>query len=35
MQHFKQGDVPARTCIGVAALPIGAAVEIECIAALP
>ncbi|OBZ71665.1 Protein MMF1, mitochondrial [Grifola frondosa] len=26
---------PARTCIGVAALPLGADVEIECIAELP
>ncbi|KAH9924253.1 YjgF-like protein [Epithele typhae] len=28
-------DPPARTCIGVAALPLGADMEIECIAELP
>ncbi|KAL0951672.1 hypothetical protein HGRIS_008351 [Hohenbuehelia grisea] len=29
---FTEGNFPARTCIGVAALPLGADVEIECVA---
>ncbi|MDI6824126.1 MAG: Rid family detoxifying hydrolase [Bacillota bacterium] len=33
--EFFPKDPPARTCIGVAALPMGAAVEIEAVAALP
>ncbi|KAI0927293.1 hypothetical protein AcV5_007858 [Taiwanofungus camphoratus] len=33
--EFFPKDPPARTCIGVAALPLGADVEVECIAALP
>ncbi|MEW6546512.1 MAG: RidA family protein [Bacillota bacterium] len=33
--QFFPKDPPARTCIGVAALPMGAAVEIEVVAALP
>ncbi|MEW5933281.1 MAG: Rid family detoxifying hydrolase [Bacillota bacterium] len=33
--EFFPEDPPARTCIGVAALPMGAAVEIEVVAALP
>ncbi len=31
---FFDGSFPARSCVAVAALPKGAAVEIECIAAL-
>ncbi|KAI0648169.1 YjgF-like protein [Trametes meyenii] len=34
LEYFKSNP-PARTCIGVAALPLGAEVEIECIAELP
>ena len=30
--QFFQGEVPARSCFQVAALPLGALVEIECIA---
>lgn len=33
--EFFPKDPPARTCVGVAALPMGAAVEIEVVAALP
>jgi 2-iminobutanoate/2-iminopropanoate deaminase len=33
--EFFPEDPPARTCVGVAALPMGAAVEIEVVAALP
>ncbi|KAH9927062.1 YjgF-like protein [Amylocystis lapponica] len=33
--EFFPSDPPARTCIGVAALPMGADMEIECIAELP
>lgn len=33
--EFFPNDPPARTCIGVAALPLGADVEIECIADIP
>lgn len=32
--YFKGGQVPARTTIGVAALPMGAVVEIDAIVAL-
>jgi len=32
MEFFEAGKMPARTCVGVAALPFGAEVEIECIA---
>ncbi|KAH8978582.1 Endoribonuclease L-PSP [Lactarius hatsudake] len=31
-EFFEKGKFPARTCIGVAALPLGADVEIECVA---
>ena len=31
-QSFFAGDYPARSCIQVAALPLGGSVEIECIA---
>ncbi|KII90322.1 hypothetical protein PLICRDRAFT_52072 [Plicaturopsis crispa FD-325 SS-3] len=31
-QYFNKDALPARTCIGVAALPLGAEVEIECVA---
>jgi len=31
-QSFFSGDYPARSCVQVAALPLGASVEIECIA---
>ncbi|EJF63179.1 YjgF-like protein [Dichomitus squalens] len=34
-QEYFPTNPPARTCIGVAALPLGADVEIECIAELP
>ena len=34
-QFFPYESMPARTCIGVSALPMGAFVEIECIAAIP
>ncbi|KAI0048753.1 Endoribonuclease L-PSP [Auriscalpium vulgare] len=34
-QFFEAGKFPARTCIGVAALPLGADVEIECVAEIP
>ena len=30
--QFFKGEVPARSCFQVAALPLGALVEIECIA---
>ena len=33
-QYFPSAP-PARTCIGVASLPLGADMEIECIAELP
>lgn len=35
LQFFEKDKLPARTCIGVASLPLGAAVEIECIAEIP
>jgi len=31
-EFFDKDKMPARTCVGVACLPMGAAVEIECIA---
>lgn len=34
IQYFPKNP-PARTCIGVAALPMGALVEVECIAEKP
>ncbi|KIY50676.1 Endoribonuclease L-PSP [Fistulina hepatica ATCC 64428] len=34
-EFFEPGRMPARTCIGVAALPLGADVEIECVAEIP
>lgn len=34
-QFFTADKMPARTCVGVAYLPFGAAVEIECIAEIP
>ncbi|TFK53451.1 YjgF-like protein [Heliocybe sulcata] len=33
--EFFKTDPPARTCVGVVALPLGADVEIECIAEIP
>ncbi|RDB28455.1 hypothetical protein Hypma_015921 [Hypsizygus marmoreus] len=35
IRFFDKDTLPARTCIGVACLPLGADVEIECIAELP
>lgn len=35
VQFFETGKMPARTCVGVAALPLGADVEIECVAEIP
>ncbi|KAI0047503.1 Endoribonuclease L-PSP [Auriscalpium vulgare] len=32
---FEAGKMPARTCVGVAYLPFGALVEIECVAEIP
>ncbi|EPQ56291.1 YjgF-like protein, partial [Gloeophyllum trabeum ATCC 11539] len=34
-EAYLEGDPPARTCVGVVALPLGADVEIECIAEVP
>jgi 2-iminobutanoate/2-iminopropanoate deaminase len=34
LQHFPQGPRPARAAVAVTALPLGALVEIECVAAL-
>lgn len=31
-EFFDKNLMPARTCVGVACLPLGAAVEIECVA---
>ncbi|KAF8167405.1 Endoribonuclease L-PSP, partial [Crassisporium funariophilum] len=31
-EFFEKNRMPARTCIGVASLPMGADVEIECVA---
>ncbi|EPQ53222.1 YjgF-like protein [Gloeophyllum trabeum ATCC 11539] len=33
--EFFKGDPPARTCVGVVVLPLGADIEIECIAEVP
>lgn len=35
ISFFDQNAMPARTCVGVASLPLGASVEIECVAELP
>ncbi|KAF8665278.1 hypothetical protein AX16_000299 [Volvariella volvacea WC 439] len=35
IEFFNKHKLPARTCIGVAALPLGADVEIECVAEIP
>ncbi|KAG2339968.1 Endoribonuclease L-PSP [Suillus weaverae] len=35
ISFFEENAMPARTCIGVASLPLGASVEIECVAELP
>ncbi|KAF5385353.1 hypothetical protein D9615_001208 [Tricholomella constricta] len=35
IQFFDKDTLPARTCIGVASLPMGADVEIECFAEIP
>ncbi|KAG1841244.1 Endoribonuclease L-PSP [Suillus subalutaceus] len=35
MTFFEENAMPARTCVGVASLPLGASVEIECVAELP
>ncbi|KAF9451412.1 YjgF-like protein [Macrolepiota fuliginosa MF-IS2] len=35
LKFFGTDSPPARTCVGVAALPLKANVEIECVAALP
>ncbi|KAG2130261.1 Endoribonuclease L-PSP [Suillus clintonianus] len=32
---FDANAMPARTCVGVASLPLGASVEIECVAEVP
>jgi len=34
-EFFAANNMPARTCVGVASLPFGAAVEIECVAEIP
>jgi enamine deaminase RidA (YjgF/YER057c/UK114 family) len=31
-QPFDKDEIPARTCVGVATLPLGAAFEMECMA---
>lgn len=35
MTFFEENAMPARTCVGVASLPLGASVEIDCVAELP
>ncbi|KAL5492846.1 hypothetical protein ACEPAI_4294 [Sanghuangporus weigelae] len=35
IQFFEKDKMPARTCVGVASLPLGADVEIECVAEIP
>jgi enamine deaminase RidA (YjgF/YER057c/UK114 family) len=35
LQFFGTENPPARTCVGVAKLPLNANVEIECVAAVP
>jgi 2-iminobutanoate/2-iminopropanoate deaminase len=34
-EFFQAGRMPARTCVGVTHLPIGASIEIECVAEIP
>ncbi|OJA21660.1 hypothetical protein AZE42_11832 [Rhizopogon vesiculosus] len=34
-RFFDASAMPVRTCVGVAALPMGASVEIECMAEIP
>lgn len=34
-QFFTREKLPARTCVGVSALPMGAFIEIDCIAEIP
>ncbi|THU98042.1 Endoribonuclease L-PSP [Dendrothele bispora CBS 962.96] len=35
IQFFDKDKMPARTCVGVATLPLGAVFEIECVAEIP
>ncbi|PAV19416.1 Endoribonuclease L-PSP [Pyrrhoderma noxium] len=35
IQFFDKDKMPARTCVGVATLPLGADFEIECVAEIP
>ncbi|KLO07706.1 YjgF-like protein [Schizopora paradoxa] len=35
LEFFKKDAMPARTCVGVASLPMGALVEIDCVAEIP
>lgn len=35
LQFFHKDAMPARTCVGVASLPLGALVEIDCVAEIP
>ncbi|TFK41882.1 Endoribonuclease L-PSP [Crucibulum laeve] len=35
LQFFDKEKMPARTCVGVVCLPLGADMEIECIAEIP
>lgn len=35
LMFFEENAMPARTCVGVATLPLGASVEIECVAEIP
>ncbi|KAF8518826.1 Endoribonuclease L-PSP [Hysterangium stoloniferum] len=34
-EFFDKENMPARTCIGVSTLPMGADVEVECVAEIP
>ncbi|KAF8921897.1 Endoribonuclease L-PSP [Mucidula mucida] len=34
-EFFDKANMPARTCVGVAALPLGASFEMECMAEMP
>lgn len=34
-KFFEKDKMPARTCVGVKSLPLGALVEIECVAEIP
>lgn len=34
-QFFAKDKMPARSCVGVKTLPLGALVEIECVAEIP